>query len=114
MSGSDALLVARCFECWLFWVAALESARHETGRVTAGGTDSAVAKLLATISLKARSDRNAEFLPAGCGSKLTAVVVGNSRSDLAGDAIESLLLDRICDLPERIGLKPEPRSPLRN
>ena len=47
MSGSDALLVARCCECWLVWVAALTATRHKTRRVTAGGTDSPVAKLLA-------------------------------------------------------------------
>ena len=63
MSGADALFVARYFDCWIFWVAALAVPRHETGRVTAGGTDSPVAKLLTTAPLKAIRDVILSFGP---------------------------------------------------
>jgi len=41
-------------------------------------------------SLKARSDRTAEFGPACQGSKLAAVVAGNSLTAVAGKVIEEV------------------------
>ncbi len=96
--GLDALLVAPCFECCLFWVAVLAPPRHETRRVTAGGTDSPVAKLPATTPVKPITSASAEFGFACHDSKQAEVIAGNWLP-AAGKVIKSMLLDRISDDP---------------
>jgi len=79
-------------------VAVLAPPRHETRRVTAGGTDSPVAKLPATTPVKATTSASAEFGPACHHSKLAEVVAGNWLP-AAGKVIKSMLVDGISDDP---------------
>ena len=78
-------------------MAVLAPPRHETRRVTAGCTDSPVAKLPATGPLKATTSASAEFGFACDESKLVEVVGGNWLR-AAGKVIKSMLLDRISDV----------------
>ena len=77
-------------------MAVLAPPRNETRRVTAGGTDSPVAKLPATTPVKATTCASAEFGPVCHDSKLGDVVAGNWLP-AAGKVIKSMLLDRISD-----------------
>ena len=78
-------------------MAVLAPPRHETRRVTAGGTDSPVAKIPATKPVKATTSGSAEFGLACPYSKQAEVVAGNWLP--AGKVIKSMLLDRISDDP---------------
>ena len=94
-------------------MAVLAPPRHETRRVTAGGTDSPVAKLPATTPLEATTSASAEFGLACHDSKLGEVVAGNWLP-AAGKVINSMLLDRISDDPAHqpgFYLKSEARQP---
>ena len=94
-------------------MAVLAPARHETRRVTTGGTDSPVAKLPATGPLKATTSASAEFGLACHDSKQTEVVAGNWLP-AAGKVIKSMQLDRIShDLAHQPGFyrKSEARQP---
>ena len=79
-------------------MAVLAPPRHETRRITAGGTDSPVAKLSATTPLKTTTSASAEFGLACPYSKLAEVVAGNW-SPAAGKVIKSMLLERMEDDP---------------
>jgi len=80
-------------------VAVLAPPRHETRRVTAGGTDSPVAKLPPPTPVKATTSASAEFGPTCHDSKLAEVVAGNWLPAAAGKVIKSMSLDRISDDP---------------
>ena len=79
-------------------MAVLAPPRHETRRVTAGGTDSPVAKLPPPTPVKATTSGSAEFWPACHDSKLAEVVAGNWLP-AAGKVIKRMLFDRISDDP---------------
>ena len=80
-------------------MAVLAPPRNETRRVTAGGTDSPVAKLPATGPVKATTRASAEFGLACPYSKQALVVAGNWLPAAAGKVIKSMLLDRMEDDP---------------
>ena len=77
-------------------MAVLAPPRNETRRVTAGGTDSPVAKLPPPTPVKATTSGSAEFGLACPYSKQAEVVAGNWLP--AGKVITSMLLDRISDV----------------